>query len=76
MRATFVDHRPPAWQAFCSKFYAELLGLRQGNLNNWQTKAVIPPGKSDFLSLRERIEVRVNGIGLNIITTLARHAKR
>jgi hypothetical protein len=31
MRATFVDHPPPVWQAFCSTFYGELLGLRPGD---------------------------------------------
>src|SRR5438067_11447027 len=39
MRATFVDHPPAAWQAFCSKFYAELLRLRQGDPDHRQRKA-------------------------------------
>jgi hypothetical protein len=39
MRETFVDHPPPAWQAFCSKFYAELLRLCQADPDHWQRKA-------------------------------------
>src|SRR4051812_5189943 len=39
IRATFVDHSPPAWQAFCSEFYAKLLSLRQGDPDDRQGKA-------------------------------------
>src|SRR2546423_14393886 len=38
MRATFVDHPPRLWQAFCFKFYAELLGLGQGHPDHRQRK--------------------------------------